>query len=89
MSATPQWLAERVNDPYGTPNKDYDRETGQYVDSAFWAENPAEQIGVWKVFEKDGLWYAYKTTQNAWSVGFATKAEAVAMAQGPQTDVWA
>lgn len=79
MSTTtqPEWLHERVNDPAGTPAR-----------HPFWAAVTAEQIGAWKIFERDGTWYGYKTTQNAWA-RFADRGEAVAMAQGPQIDVWA
>lgn len=73
----PEWLHDRVNDGYGTPNK-----------HPFWETVSFELVGVWKVFEKDGTWYGYKTTQNAWA-HFKTRDEAVEMATGRQVDIWA
>lgn len=75
---SPEWLRERVNDGYGTPNK-----------HQFWDTVDAERIGLWKVFQKDGMWYGYKTTQNAWTRPMATREEVVAMATGRQVDIWA
>jgi hypothetical protein len=74
---TPEWLRERNNDPYGTPNK-----------HPFWETVQAERVGVWKLFSRDGWWFGYKTTQNAWA-HFRTEAEAREHAVGPQVDVWA
>lgn len=75
---TPEWLRERNNDPYGTPNT-----------HPFWDTLPIiELVGAWKLFKRDGWWFGYKTTQNAWA-HFATEAEAREHASGPQADVWA
>lgn len=73
----PTWLHERNNDPAGTPAR-----------HPFWATVDAERVGQWLIFERGGTWYGYKITQNAWAT-FAGRGEAVAMAEGPQTDVWA
>ena len=83
---TPEWLRERVNDRYGTPNKVL--VDGVLVDNPFWQDVDFEVVGVWKLFERDGWWFGYKTTQNAWA-HFATKADAITMASGPQVDIWA
>jgi hypothetical protein len=77
MHITPEWLRERNNDGCGTPNK-----------HPFWDSVTFEIIGVWKIFEKDGVWYGYKTTQNAWA-HFTDRADAIRMASAKQTDVWA
>lgn len=74
---TPGWLHERVNDCYGTPEK-----------HSFWETVSFEKIGIWKIFEKDGTWHGYKTTQNAWA-HFTDRDDAVKMASGKQVDVWA
>jgi hypothetical protein len=86
MYKTPEWLRERNNDPFGTPSKVM--VDGVLVDNPFWQAVDVEQVGVWKLFKRDGVWFGYKTTQNAWA-HFASMAEAVAMATGPQIDVWA
>lgn len=74
---TPGWLHERVNDPYGTPNK-----------HPFWATVSFELVTTWKVFERDGVWYAYDTRYNAWA-HFPDKSQAVSHASGGSRDVWA
>jgi hypothetical protein len=89
-ASDPDWLRERVNDPYGTPNKDY--VNGEYVDSKFWSENTPTQIGDYKVIEKDGKWYAYHTRQNYWMTLSATNPEsAKAEVEGMDSklDMWA
>lgn len=75
--STPDWLRERVNDGYGTDNK-----------HPFWKSVSVELIGVWKVFERDGIFYGYKTTQNAWAT-FKDHDDAVKTATGRQVDIWA
>lgn len=74
---TPGWLRERNNDPCGTP-----------ATHPFWQGVSWRSEGAWRLFARDGWWFGYKTTQNAWA-HFSTEAEALAMARGPQTDVWA
>jgi hypothetical protein len=74
---TPHWLHERVEDPHGTPNR-----------HLFWDDQPAERIGPWKMFERDGTWYLFETLQNAWA-HFPGRAEAAAHAAGPRVDIWA
>jgi len=73
----PAWLHERVNDPCGTPNKD-----------PFWETQPFERRGNFKIFERDGVWYAYDVQYNAWW-HFASQEEAHARADGGSVDVWA
>lgn len=75
---TPHWLHERNEDPYGTPAL-----------HPFWDGVSFEKIGQWKIFERDGAWYAFKTSQNAWSAARPTRDDAVAMATAPSADVWA
>lgn len=75
---TPEWLRERNNDGYGTPNS-----------HPFWQTVSAERVGVWKVFERDGAWFGYKTTQNAWTTPRPTRDDVMVMATGPQVDIWA
>lgn len=77
---TPAWLHERVNDPYGTPNK-----------HEFWSGPigcTAERIGVWKVFTYGGWVHGYDTQHNAWA-HFATQAEAEEHCSKPAIDPWA
>lgn len=50
----PEWLKERISDPYGTPNK-----------HEFWDSVEVTVIGEMKVFEKDG-WRVYDQRYNAW-----------------------
>lgn len=88
-AATPGWLSERVNDPYGTPNKAYDKDKGEYYDHPFWAANPPEVVGRYKIIQKDGLWYGYDTSQNMWTVGFPDKQSVVDIANEPKMDMWA
>lgn len=73
----PSWLGERVNDPYGTPNR-----------HEFWTTVVAEQVGNYKVFERDGAWRAYDTQYNAWW-NFPSREQAVAHANRGSVDVWA
>jgi hypothetical protein len=73
----PHWLHQRVNDPYGTGGR-----------HPFWESVSAERIGPWKVFERDGIWYAYETRQNAWA-HFPSRDKAVEHANGPAVDIWA
>ena len=77
-AASPDWLHERVNDPYGTPNK-----------HPFWQSQPFDQVGVHKVFERDGTWYTYDTQYNAWRRA-DDEADARSFAEGyPKgMDVW-
>ncbi len=74
---TPGWLRERNEDPFGTPPR-----------HPFWAEVSAEQVGAYRVFERDGVWYAYDTKYNAWW-HFASRAAAAEHASGGSVDVWA
>ena len=75
----PAWLNERNNDGYGTPKN-----------HEFWNTVDFEDVNGWRIFNKDGLWYGYKLSQNAWSNGATDKADIVAMADpGRQVDVWA
>lgn len=75
----PAWLNERNNDGYGTPNN-----------HEFWSTVDFEDVNGWRIFNKDGLWYGYKLSQNAWSNGATDKADIVAMADpSRQIDVWA
>lgn len=73
----PVWLSERNNDPYGTPNL-----------HPFWQTVSFERVGSFKIFQRDGRWYGYNVAQNYW-MKFASRDEAVAMAQGPRLDMWA
>jgi hypothetical protein len=77
---TPLWLHERVNDPYGTPNK-----------HEFWS-GPigclAERVGDYKVFTHGGWAYAYDVKHNAW-LHFATEAERAQHCAKPAIDPWA
>jgi hypothetical protein len=75
---TPEWLRERTNDPCGTPNR-----------HPFWESVNVQVVGVWKIFERDGAWFGYKTTQNCWTTPRPSRADVMAMATGPQVDVWA
>ena len=50
----PEWLKERNNDPYGTPNN-----------HEFWDSVEVTSIGGMKVFEKDG-WRVFDPRHNAW-----------------------
>ena len=84
---TPEWLRERNNDGYGTPNKVLVK--GIWVDNPFWETVDFEVVGVWKIFERDGSWFGYKTTQNAWTTPRPTRDDVMAMATGPQVDIWA
>jgi hypothetical protein len=76
---TPEWLRERVNDPYGTPNK-----------NEFWNTVDVEKIGDFKIFEKDGIWFLYSTRQNYW-MHFNSEQEARESASGDlgKLDMWA
>lgn len=74
MAKTPTWLHERVNDGYGTPGK-----------HPFWGTVTFERIGDYKIFERDGTWYAYDTLHNAW-LHYPGREQAVARAEGPRID---
>lgn len=89
-AASPGWLQERVNDPYGTPNKVYDEASGEYVDNPFWVENPYEDINDFRVIERDGKGYVMHRRQNYW-MNFNSRDEAVAHARGADgsLDMWA
>ena len=50
----PEWLKERINDPFGTPNN-----------HEFWDSVEVTVIGEMKVFEKDG-WRVFDPRHNAW-----------------------
>lgn len=74
---TPTWLHERVNDPYGTPNR-----------HPFWETVAFEDVGNWRIFEDEtGVWRAHDRQYNAWW-HFPTRDEAVAHANGGSVDVW-
>ena len=91
-SSDPAWLTERNNDPYGTPNKRYNKDTGEYYDNPFWVENKAEMINGYKVFEKDGRWFAYHPTKNYWmklSATDAAGARAEVEGMNSSLDMWA
>ena len=78
-TARPAWLAERVNDPCGTPNR-----------HPFWDAQPAERVGAWKLFERDGAWRAYDTRWNAWwQFPDREQAEAHAGEHPKGLDMWA
>lgn len=55
MSTTPEWLRERNNDPYGTPNN-----------HPFWTEQEHDEYRGYKVFRRDGVWCAFDPKYNAW-----------------------
>lgn len=75
----PAWLNERNNDGYGTPKN-----------HEFWNTVDFEDVNGWRIFNKDGLWYGYKLSQNAWSNGATDKSDILSMADpGRQVDVWA
>jgi hypothetical protein len=76
-TSQPEWLHERNNDPYGTT-----------LQHPFWSTVDAEDIGTYRVFKRDGKWYAYDRRWNAW-YGFASITEAVEHAQGGSKDPWA
>lgn len=75
--AQPDWLRERVNDCYGTPNK-----------HAFWETVTCEIIGNYRVFQRDAKWYAYDRQYNAW-YGFADLASVMAHVSKGSVDIWA
>ena len=75
---TPDWLSERNNDAYGTPNG-----------HQFWATVEFERVGTFKVFERDGFTFAHDTARNAW-YHFNNRAEALAhIEEFGSVDVWA
>lgn len=88
-AASPDWLRERVNDPYGTPNKVMG-DDGEYADNPFWVENPYEDINDFRVIERDGKGYVMHRRQNYW-MNFNSRDEAVAHARGADggLDMWA
>jgi hypothetical protein len=71
----PEWLRERVNDGYGTPNR-----------HQFWESVTFERIGAYKIFERDGVWYAYDTRWNGWW-HFPNRDEAVTRAEAGPLDM--
>jgi hypothetical protein len=75
--AQPAWLHDRANDPCGTPNK-----------HPFWDGQATTRVGPWKLFERDGTWYGYDTSHNAWA-HFPGQAEATEHANRPPVDIWA
>jgi hypothetical protein len=66
----PDWLRERVNDPYGTKPKHPFWDTVK----VFHILN-VEDKTVFKIFEKDG-WRAYNTRYNSW-MKFSSEKEAL------------
>lgn len=78
-AASPDWLQERNSDPYGTPNR-----------HPFWDTVDWEDVGDWRIFERDGSWFGYKRTQNAWSTPRPSREDILQMAAPEnQIDVWA
>lgn len=75
--AQPQWLHERVNDCYGTANR-----------HEFWNAVESEVIGDYRVFKRDGKWYAYDRRYNAW-YGFPDLESVMAHVSKGSVDVWA
>lgn len=76
---SPDWLNERNNDPYGTPNG-----------HAFWSTVQVRAEGAWRLFERDGWTYGYDTRHNGWW-HFATPQEAAEHVAGSPAgiDMWA
>lgn len=62
----PDWWENKNKGGYGMPNS-----------HPFWKSTPYEDIGQWRVFDKDGTTYGYNRQQNAWldpkSTSFAGK----------------
>jgi hypothetical protein len=71
------WLHERVNDPYGTPNK-----------HPFWETVQFGVYGDFKVFDRDDVAYAYDFKHNAW-LHFSSMTEAMDHVRKPAIDPWA
>lgn len=76
LRGKPMWLHLRVNDPYGTPNS-----------HPFWEGVNVELMGVYKLFERDGVVYAYDTRHNAW-LHFENWAKAKQHCIKPPIDPW-
>lgn len=72
----PSWLYERNNDPYGTDNR-----------HAFWQSVTFEQVGNWRIFERDGFWFGYDNRYNSWW-HFDTRDEATEHAGRGSVDTW-
>jgi hypothetical protein len=62
LAADPGWIS---NDPDWWENKNKGG-YGMPDSHPFWKEVQFEDIGQWRVFEKDGTWYAMNRNQNAW-----------------------
>jgi hypothetical protein len=85
----PAWLTERNNDPYGTNAWGKPHE--------FWSTVDYEDMGgpdgdAYRVFEKDGRWYAYHRRQNYWmKLSAGSKEEARKEVEGMNAglDMWA
>lgn len=78
-AASPDWLRERNNDPYGTP-----------PNHEFWNSVDFEDIGDMRVFERDGKGYLYHRRQNYW-MHFPSLADAREHAETADQglDMWA
>ena len=55
----------------------------------FWASVNFEAVGPWRIFERDGMWWMYKTRQNAESTAIASRDIASERAHRPTVDIWA
>ncbi len=55
ISHDPDWWANKNKGGYGMPNN-----------HPFWSEQLFEDVGQWRIFDKDGTTYAYNRRQNAW-----------------------
>ena len=74
----PEWLRERNNDGYGTPNA-----------HEFWATCDFEQVCSFKVFVRDGWTFAHDSAHNAW-YHFATREDALThISEFGSIDIWA
>ncbi len=71
---TADWLSERNNDPYGTPSS-----------HEFWNSVDFEEIGPYRIFERDGKWYAHHKQQNRESGSYH---ESPGVRRGRPHDYW-
>jgi hypothetical protein len=83
ISNDPDWWANKNKGGYGMPNS-----------HPFWAETPHEDIGQWRVFQKDDTWYGFNRQQNAWldpknTVGRQAVVDYVNGFNEKPTDIWA
>jgi hypothetical protein len=80
-AASPDWLKERNNDPYGTDRR-----------HPFWSTVTTEDLGSngsKRIFEKDGTWYGYHSRQNYWMT-FTDEEDARQWGNSEQDlDMWA